>query len=83
MRSDRSVTAPEVFDTNRGALIAELSARFPEIPAASVIACVLDAADAVEYVQVAAAAREELVARLSRAHLDELAGFYPAHDADA
>ena len=74
------MTAHDSLDTDRTELIAELCPRFPAVPSASVVACVLDAYEAVDYVQVAVDAREGLVARLARAHLEELAGFYPATD---
>ena len=72
------MTVPERSDATNADLIADLRTTFPGIPAQSVVACVLDACEAVEYVQGAQSGRQDMVARLARAHLDELAAFYPA-----
>ena len=57
-------------------LPASLAREFPGIPLQSVVRCVWDAQDAVEYAAVDADDRDALVARLARAHLEELVPFY-------
>ena len=59
-------------------LHASLADQFPHIPLQSVVQCVVDAQAAVEYAGVADEDRSDLVARLARAHLEELTPFYPA-----
>ncbi len=58
------------------ALATTLSAQFPAIPMQSVVQCVWDATNAVEYAGVEATDRDPLVERLARAHLEELTAFY-------
>jgi len=57
-------------------LSSQLAQQFPAIPLQSVVRCVWDAEAAAEYAGVAADDRADLVARLARAHLEELAPFY-------
>jgi hypothetical protein len=64
------------------ALSSMLAQQFPSIPLQSVVRCVWDAEAAAEYAGVAADDRADLVARLARAHLEELAPFY-VDDPDA
>jgi hypothetical protein len=58
-------------------VLAELIARYPTVPQRSIAQCVADARAAVEYATVADEEQPELVARLARAHVEELAAHYP------
>lgn len=57
-------------------LSATLAQEFPAIPLQSVVRCVWDAENAVQFAGVAGDDRAALVARLARAHLEELIPFY-------
>jgi hypothetical protein len=68
-----AMSDPQAAD---GALSSLLAQQFPAIPLQSVVRCVWDAEAAAEYAGVAPDDRADLVARLARAHLEELAPFY-------
>jgi hypothetical protein len=53
-----------------------LAERFPAVPLESVVRCVWDARDAVEFAGVEESEREALVERLAQAHVEELLPFY-------
>lgn len=53
-----------------------LAAEFPDIPMESVLRCVIDAAEAVDYFDVERPARPALLERLARAHLENLTAAY-------
>ena len=76
----RNLEGVETLPTDKRAaerdLAVRLTAEFPDIPAESVLRCVVDAADAVDYFDVDKGARPALLERLARAHMENLTAAY-------
>jgi hypothetical protein len=57
-------------------LARQLTEEYAALPAESVLRCVLDAAEAVDYFGVDASVRADLLERVARSHLDALVTAY-------